>query len=236
MLHCIQLYYIKIFLIILKKLNNWTTFLRISEFFLIKNIEIPLISITEKYQLEMIFPASSCEMLVWAFLFMVMHILETDKEQSCHDRESVKADPFLTLHVACLEMLTTVLCEAQLSLDIIRHLWRNRYKRKRWDHCYFISPSGRKRLSYFAVEPQAAQRGGRIAQPSLSQTAASSATRCILVGRGWKLLPALLNVPESVISSALMHVSCLTFHYPFLYRCVYINEKLLPNLNETSCC
>ncbi len=49
---------------------------------------------------------------------MVMYLLEIDKEQSCYDRESVKADPFLTLHVACLEMLTTVFCEAQYSLDI----------------------------------------------------------------------------------------------------------------------
>lgn len=134
--------------------------------------------------------------------------------------ESFKANPFLTLHVACLEMLTTVFCEAQLSLDIIRHLQRNRYKRKRWDHCFFISPSGRKCLSYFTVEPQAVQRGGRIAQPSLSQTAASSATRCIMVGRGWKLLPALLNVAESVTSSTLMHVS----YFPLpvtLSLCVY---------------
>lgn len=70
----------------------------------------------------------------------------------------------------------------------------------------FHIPLRKETLELLSVEPQAVQRGGRITQPSLSQTAASSATRCILVGRGWKLLPALLNVTESVISSALMRV------------------------------
>ncbi len=97
-------------------------------------MHIHLFPITEKF--EMIFPPPLVKCWFEPFClkgaFIAMHILEIDKEQSCHDRESVKADPFLTLHVACLEMLTTVLCVAQLSLDIIRHLWRNRYKRKRW--------------------------------------------------------------------------------------------------------
>jgi len=131
---------------------------------------------------------------------------------------------WIDVHLAiCLERyisITTVLCETLLSLDICGGTVT---KGKDETITFSNSPSGRKRLSYFAVEPQAVHREGRIKRLSLSQTAACSATRWFLVGRGWKLLLAFLSLLENVISWALMHMS----HFPLpvpLSLCVYQRE------------